>query len=447
MTTVALVAFLAVALVPMLLEVWARRFDVFHPKNPFLLYLVVQIAVAWIATGMMETAALALSFHSPIAPLDHEAVFWCATAGVSAFQIAYYGSRGWEQRVKVPAEPRVSTRCLDWALVGAALAAAAGFALLLREAGGLEAFVQNREAWRTEGLTGQGPVSFACTTAPVMVAMVYWASRPWGQKPLGVAGAMALVGTALIPSFIIGFRSLMLLPVVQLLVLLVHAGMTARRTLLVTGALVGALFTAYGVYREWNEMVPDNAALLEGAELMFEKRPELFFNALIRVRGADVVAVVMRDVDHSQPYKLVLPSLVEAATIPIPRSVWPGKGLPLSIEFSERFFGLSGGMPPTIIGEFYWHLGWIGVILGMAVWGVLARVLLAFWRALPSRSHWLVLYSFAFVNFVMSAEIIQGYLNAMVLQGIAFAGLTAILRWCRGRRDADEAQGTVGGGG
>jgi len=72
-------------------------------------------------------------------------------------------------------------------------------------------------------------------------------------------------------------------------------------------------------------------------------------------------------------------------------------------------------------------MSWVGVMIGMAALGLVGWLLQSFSNSLGRRSYWVVLYSFAFVAFMMSAESIQGYLNGFVLVVLAFAALVVAL--------------------
>ncbi|QDT10115.1 O-antigen polymerase [Planctomycetes bacterium K23_9] len=83
---------------------------------------------------------------------------------------------------------------------------------------------------------------------------------------------------------------------------------------------------------------------------------------------------------------------------PIPRSVWPGKPM-----WSERGTYLMhavygdmlgyGGVPPGLVAELYWNLGWYGVIIGMFVMGVAIHLLFKGFNAYRDRQTAVLIYA------------------------------------------------------
>lgn len=59
-----------------------------------------------------------------------------------------------------------------------------------------------------------------------------------------------------------------------------------------------------------------------------------------------------------------------------PRSLNPGKPAhsTLGAKITDLFYNQRGfGIPPTAVGELYWNFGWIGIIVGMTVFGWLCQ--------------------------------------------------------------------------
>jgi hypothetical protein len=421
-------AFTAAVALPLAYDVARGRLAVVTPRNGFLAYLYLQVGVSWLVMrALAGRVAFTEAFVGSV-DANYDRVFLLATVGVLCFHASYaLGARA-GLALRPPFEIRASPRRVAWVTAAIFVAGLGSFALLVQSGGGLAQFVESRQTWRSEGVAGSGPMLFPATTGLILASLVFVVSRSAGRNPRALPGSLAVLLLGLLPSVVIGFRSAMLLPVLQAYIV-IHAcygGIRARAQVLVAAAVMAA-FTAYGVYRQWDEVVPDAIAFREGVSLMLESRPELFLDVLVRSKGAEAVWVVMREVDRSGDHQYFLPGLVEAATILVPRTLWRDKPPGMVVAFSERFFGVSGGASPTALGELYWHLGWLGVALGMAALGLLAWLLESFRDALPGGSPWLVLYSFAFVAFVMSAEAIQNYLNGFVLVTLAFLALAWVL--------------------
>jgi oligosaccharide repeat unit polymerase len=79
--------------------------------------------------------------------------------------------------------------------------------------------------------------------------------------------------------------------------------------------------------------------------------------------AASIHYVQLRGHDYGQLY-------VNALLLPIPRDLWPGKPLQISVRFRDFLFGDTlGGAPPGLLGEGYIAFGTIGVILASIVMG------------------------------------------------------------------------------
>src|SRR5205823_982924 len=102
---------------------------------------------------------------------------------------------------------------------------------------------------------------------------------------------LALVIASIVPATVLGFRSAILLPLLQAALILNY---THRRfsTLQVLGmaSIIVVAFTVYGVQRE---ISPAAGTASESTLSMMAERPDLAFAIVARSRGADVVANVI----------------------------------------------------------------------------------------------------------------------------------------------------------
>lgn len=91
------------------------------------------------------------------------------------------------------------------------------------------------------------------------------------------------------------------------------------------------------------------------------------FEGAYAIDPAKLTAIALRSDEY-----LLGSSFVMFIVAPIPRALWPEKpavriGPYVAQEILE--YGNQSGAPPSAIGEFYINFGWIGVILGMFVFG------------------------------------------------------------------------------
>jgi len=320
-----------------------------------------------------------------------------------------------------------STARAGWSRGRANLSCSAAFALgylafftLIFMNGGFALFAETREAWRTSGVSGQGWILFPATTVPAiaMCATLINNSRLFEGRR-GIFRLAALYLVTVLPASQLGFRALIFLPLLQALYfyhLFVHR-VRAKQILLI-GFLVLCAFTLYGIERE----IPYSTSMGSYSDYLsyVEKtRPDLVYTAVLRSMGADIVQQIIVHMRIFSDYMKLVPSVVEAATIGIPSSLWADKPLPLSVQFSRAVFGLDGGVSPTIVGEGYWHAGLSGVVVLIAIAGLLH----AYFRSLELRrntdkSSTLLMLSL-YPSLIMMAESFQGYLNGIVLIVIA----------------------------
>jgi hypothetical protein len=93
------------------------------------------------------------------------------------------------------------------------------------------------------------------------------------------------------------------------------------------------------------------------------------------------VAAVIRDVPRWVPYENGRTLFYPTLAFFVPRILWPDKPKhTLGREFAETFRVIhildeQTSISPTVTGELYWNFGVPGVLIGMALWGMLMRAL------------------------------------------------------------------------
>lgn len=437
MMALLIVAILVVAFAPMVAEARRKEFTFFNPKNPFIVYYTFELALSALVTMAIGSV--------PSTGLDYDAnhasyveALWIALLGIAAFQLGYYATR-----TRGLSVPRFMTR--PWRLDRSRLVGSAclsigttAFMLLMVKNGGLSAFLESRESWRAGGLTGQGVLLFPATTVMALGAHIIFLAHvgpmtSW--RRLSVLLCVYIV--ALVPPYFLGFRSLLAVPLLQLLVLWNVRRRAIPGTLLfLTLSVFAAGFTGYGLVRE----LPPNVALSgPSVASLIKARPDLALAVVARTRGVEVLATVVHRLHQTEEFDYSLKSPFEAVSIFIPGSIWKSKPLSTGERFTTYFFGddfvyargvnnaTFGGVSPTITGEFYWHLGIAGVVAGLFLLGVCARVVYATMRR-HSRSPGVTLcYAVLFTTIALMAESFQGYLNTLVLVSLTVGPLLVML--------------------
>jgi hypothetical protein len=97
-----------------------------------------------------------------------------------------------------------------------------------------------------------------------------------------------------------------------------------------------------------------------------------------RFRGIDGVAVVIERTPAGIPYGSKLDTVSSALTSGVPRFLWPGKPLNIAgLQFSRVYFRqdyeIFSAQSPTIIGDLFMTGGWLPVVAGMFLHGLVCR--------------------------------------------------------------------------
>ncbi|MHB8746724.1 MAG: O-antigen polymerase [Gammaproteobacteria bacterium] len=422
---------IVVGIGPMMWEMRRGRFDFFNLKNPFIIYYLLQLGVSGLVTLMSgQPSEIGLD------PVQHSQVYEEALAlsllGLFIFQWGYYTQS--ERPLRIPLLLRIHWigRRSQWLAAMLLVIGFGGFYMILSLNGGFATFLENRETFRAGGLVGQGIFMFPATSVMALAALIYFLGNvaPSSNKSTVIKSLLVLF-IALIPAYFIGFRSALGLPILQYMVVWNYAYREIRAAkLIATLVIVTIAFTLYGISRA----IPPGVSVQPSAIIdVAAKNPELIYSVVSRSKGTEVVASVIKKLDQTGEYDLGWKSIIEAATIIIPRSLWEEKPEASSERFTTYFFardlrlsrgyeaGVWGGISPTVVGELYWHLGWLGVLVGLYLMGKLARAVYSTLQRNSTNPSVLVVYAIFFTSFAMFAEALQGYVNGLVMYGIVIS--------------------------
>jgi len=154
-----------------------------------------------------------------------------------------------------------------------------------------------------------------------------------------------------------------------------------------------------------------------------------------RQMGLDSLALVIDHVSRGEPYTLGS-ELNLVAVAWIPRKVWPDKPI-ISVGkiFYEKFYppifheGTSVAL--TLPGEFYWAFGFVGVIIGMLVIGILWRFLFEYLVRHKENLSNILVVSFMFPLFFILAE--QTLVTLLTMHLFQFIVVAIVALAIRGR--------------
>ena len=421
---------IAVGLLPMAWEAKRNRFDLFNLKNPFILYYILQLGISgWVTIATGQESIIGLS------PLIHYEyyikAFLYSLLGLAIFQIGYYYTPNRPLCLPRLMLTQWNTRRIYNTIIVFFIAGLISFIIFLRINGGLATFLTDREGWRSGGMVGQGFLFFPFTTLVALACLLHFIITFRRHRPITISIIIFLCSS--IPAFLSGFRGLIALPIIQVIVLWNYVKSPIQTwVLILIFSAMGFGFTLYGITRE----IPPGATItIESVSNVIRNNPEIIYGIISRSKGAEVFAAEIRYLEKSHEYDLGWKSVIETVTIFIPKSVWHNKPTSSSVRFTTQLFGNNffeldgiekenyGGVSPTAIGEFYWHFGIIGSLLGMCLLGCIAKVLYCTMQqniTLPSCQF---LYPIIFTSFAMFAEALQGYVNGLFLISIVTVGI------------------------
>ncbi len=157
-----------------------------------------------------------------------------------------------------------------------------------------------------------------------------------------------------------------------------------RSLLVLVLILIFFVFPVFNTYRIVDARLSLDKRLELTSAIISQWDSESYLRASTRtVKGRlaliNSVAVVVRDVGRWVPYARGETLFVPMMTYFVPRVLWPDKPwFNLGREFGVRFRVVSflddkTSISLTVPGELYWNFDLAGVIVGMALWGVLLR--------------------------------------------------------------------------
>ena len=390
-----------------------KSFIIFNPKILFQVYLMIQVPVVLLLATTFELTG----FNSLSPETTSEKVLLIGSLSLAAhffFLVGYYSIGRW--RVKVPfCNTKVWSRLRANFIIGIFfIAGYLAFFALMNMNGGYTEFMENRESWRAGGMSGQGALLFPATSLIAIGAMVLLIThRDFFSSPGRLRWLFALLVITVLPASQLGFRGYVLAPAIQLLFLYHFLVKKLHFSRAVFPLVILAIFfTAYGIYREMSFVIQDHYSFERILDFV-STNPEMSLSVLLRSKGADIISVVIDGISNGVNHAYIYPSFIEALTIAIPRSLWEDKVTPLSVYFSEQFFGLGGGVSPTIVGEAYWHAGAFGVVFIPLAVGAVMRI---YWNTLLAEldnNTVLLLLASIFPALFLMAESMQSQLNSI----------------------------------
>ena len=425
---------------PIFREIRSGKFEIFNFKNIFIIYYVIQLCFSGILSLVFSVdseTTMDLIGKSKI--IYFQKAFLASLLGIILFNLGYYS---FNKKFKVPLFLSAKWQKTNIYLVSVLyfIIGYISLIVLIDNGGGFYQFLNNIETFRAGGLLGQGIFMYPATrllTLAVLIVFI-WTFLNVERLSINKSRLLYLIILSILPSTILGFRGLMLLPLINFIVTyhFLFKKINSKK-LVVFGSFVIVIFVFLGIYRKIPPGVDiDTSHLIE----VVEKNPELAYSFVSRSKGTEVVASVIQKLEKNGEYDLGYKAFLEAITILVPRALWTGKPEPASVRFTTYFFGSNlnftrgiarddwGGVSPTIIGELFWHFGWFGVIVFMFIFGIFSKAIyLTFINNLNVPSIVLI-YVMAFTPLIMFAEALQGNINGLIMDFLFIIFTIILLR-------------------
>jgi len=393
---------IAIIAVVVLNDIAAKKFDVFNVKIVFLVYYSLQfiiwpIIVLWVGLTRRPIAidgyySLGL-FYSVLGLL-----FFLAGNSLSSKMALnknkYFPSDKWSVT-------------LIWVLVFCCVIVGyLAFAKLMQATGGITNYISLSGYYRSGGLSGLGYLVYLSSTILALPLLFYAATylkNPHGVSAFNALILGCLVFICLLPAGVIGYRTALLFPLVQLLLIYNYSQKRLSGLVLVLNFLI-ILFVLLGIgfWRQQVSSLDVNMLAMLGLELI---------DTASRFNASEVVAITIKKLEETGDFAFGISSLIGFFTIMVPRAIYPDKIESMSARFSQEIMadwfpaGIDpSGVAPSIIGEMYWQFSIFGVTFAMAIFGFICGRIYKFAMLHNHNRSVLVLYSVFYTYVFFAAE-------------------------------------------
>jgi len=397
---------IALALAPILVEWRKRKLDLMNIRNAFLIVYLLEYGV-WsayiLATGRTQ-------FES-IDPRHNHDHFLLALVysilGLASFYLGYYiRLQKLKSHWQIPIREwnRKSVTLLSLAcLLGGILA----FGLLMQLSGGFYTYVSSLQSSRVLALVGRQYFASASTILISLAASVSYAGSIHLKSRTLRAIAIFSVPVMVLSGLLIGYRNLVVLGVLQLLV--IHHYLKRPIRLRVRTVCIAVLMVAFlNFYSELRTRQDFwiRPSFQEIYDILFSPYfwNDSVYRFLNRFHGIESLVIVTDQVREGVPLEWGLSSAWEIITSPIPRLWWTDKPVAGSYRFTQTFFFSqewwvlreSGGIAPSWLGELFWNFHVPGILFGSFLGGFLCSICYQFLRENSKNPSAVLLYAVAF---------------------------------------------------
>ncbi|MBI5310331.1 MAG: oligosaccharide repeat unit polymerase [Actinobacteria bacterium] len=378
---------------PLVIALRRRKFDLFEPIWPVLLFLWLQFPGQALYLGLVSDYGFGLLPLDRWANLLTQALVSCMF-GTAAFLVGYYRMPG-RVRSLVGRAPRWPGQ-VDRARLKIAIAvltgiAIAGYAIFMGSPAGFVDFVENLKSHNV-AFRGKYHLYFAIQLS-IVASLLWLAVGVRSRKQFAMLAAHAALTFVLIAS--LGGRGLALSVIEMAFVIYNYRIRRLRPAYVAAFGLVAVVFLVLaGTYRSYTGEVQSGKqqALQTGRayqqpdlskRLVASLAPRHFADELFQYDYSSLDIYVLL-IDR-MPGELSLAwgsTFVDLPLRFVPRSVWQDKPYPFSTKINQQLFGAErSGKKASLIGEAFYNFHFPGIILVMWLYGVLAQALYTYLRS------------------------------------------------------------------
>ena len=375
----------AVVLLPVAWRIRQRGFDPFEP--------IVVFALAWGVMFVVRPVAIVVRddvifYGVDIGGTLDKAVL-LGLLGAVAFVVAYERPLGARIARRLPSPPeQVDPRAaLGWS-IGVAAIGVSALLLLLVTAGGVGAigtFLGGRGEELDELLATSPMYLWWASLLVIPAALVAVALAVTDRRPGTAVVAAALLGVALVRTVPVGNRVFLLVLGGGIVVFLYLRVRSRPGIAVLVVAPLLALFVSKAVL---DLRYAENRRNVTTIVERFVASPTRAFRPILEGPDAEMapaLAGALSVVPEQLPHRYGAVTLGDLARRPIPRQLWAGKPDPPGQEVVALVWPVAretGGFDPafTPLLYFYWDFGLLGVLGGLAAFGLVARSAYAYFR-------------------------------------------------------------------
>ncbi|MFY9265499.1 MAG: hypothetical protein WAO61_08750, partial [Solirubrobacterales bacterium] len=393
---------------PLAIALRNRKFDLFEPIWPVLLFLWLQFPGQALYLGLIGDYRLGLLPLDRWVDLLTQALATCLL-GTIAFLVGYYRTpkRVHDLVCRAPRwQGQIDRRRLAIVIAGLTGISLAAYGAFMGSPSGFLEFIVNLKT-HNAAFRGQYHLYFAIQLS-IVASLVWLAAGVRNRKQLAMLAAHAAFTFLLIAS--LGGRGLALSVAEMALVIYNYRVRSLRPEFVIAFGTMAVMFLVLvGTYRAYTGEVQSGKQQATRQGRVY-RQPDLSERLVASLTPRHIADELFQyDYSSLDIYVLLIDRIpgdlplawgstfVDLPQRFVPRSVLPDKPYPFSTRINQQLFGAErGGKKASLIGEAYYNFHFPGIVLVMLLYGILARALYTYLRSGPRTVGVVLLYAIVY---------------------------------------------------